>query len=1436
MRSKQSRSRRGLARRKLQRSTLAARRESGLQVESLECRQLLAGDDVLVDPMPAELEEGRVSGYKWQDTNGDGVWNDDEAGLGGVTIYFDANQNRRHDRDEPYTITNDDGSYELLLEAGQEGVIREVVPSGYVQTYPNGSDWDEPFPDGENRVDPPMIEVPFVQPGDAYDLGVSITIEPVCIRPHEIDVVSSDPSVVTIENQSGVQLNGCGGETSHFEITIMAEASVPAFEILFVDGDSVLGSIPVILQDIPPGGFEDGHFVVVDPGLSLDGLNFGNQPIDVESGGVSGRVWNDANGNGEQDGREAGMPGVTVYADLNQNGVFDRREPSTITERDIPETDFDEAGLYNLSGLPDGEIQIRQIVPRNYRQTSPGASGDVIASQTAPMNPGVAFDMALTAAGVSEDEDGTSTGTVDITVTWPDSCGTLIEEATSHVVVGNHLVVELSGHQVGDACAEVISPQTTTVNVGSIEPGDYHVVAVLNEDLRDGQTDVPTLTTVGEIVLGTAGYHVVSIQDGGFVDGVNFGNQSTLRPGSISGTKWLDENGNGQRDDGEVGLGGVTIYLDMNFNGVMDPNEPSTVTQEEDDTTRFEEVGRYRFDDVEPGVYSVAEVVPEGYYQTFPNWGWDIEPWLVDGWREDFVVDETGQLLPPPGRASTHVVHVESGQAVDGIDFGNQVAVPGSISGMKWLDVDGNGAQGENEPGLGGVTIYLDLNFDGQLSDAEPSTVTAEDGSYSFADLEPGRYAINEVVPEGFRQTYPLDVFWPEFDPDIGIPWFPESQHYVWLEPGQQLEGLDFGNQELVPGSISGTKWLDANGNSQRDEGESGVAGVTIYLDLNYNAEFDADEPSVVTASDNPDTPEIDETGTYRFDDVAIGSYSVREVVPEGFVQTFPSPFILWADGVWGPEGQLIEPRLPIDEGHYVSVGSGANLEGIDFGNQELAPSSISGTKWLDANGNGTREADEPGVGGVTIYLDLNGNQTLDEDEPTQRTADDGSYRFDDLTPGWYVVDEVVPEGYEQTFPSDIHWPIIEPWLVDDFWLPPFGGGHSFWLGNGSQVEGIDFGNRPLPEPALVAGSVWFDSDMDGSRSDDEAGMEGIVVYADANGNGYRDASEPFTTTLADNPDTEANEAGDYQLAVRPGTYEIRQELPFGLMQTFPAPTGTDVIRQDVELLPEGRALEFSIVGIEYGPAQPGLGITVQVTWPDGCGAIDVDDSFGSLADDGSVIEFQIAGYQASDVCTLALETEVFTLWIDNAVPMDWIQLQGSLVESLSNGELVLSAFVHAEVGLNRVDGHQVTVASGDAVTGLDFGNSEEILPPGPTEETADLDGNGTVDPRDIDALAAAIRNPGLEDRSAHDLTGDGLLDDRDLKYLVENLLQTQFGDADMNGHFDSSDLVKVFALGEYEDDTEQNSHWESGDWNGDGEFDSSDLVIAFQSGKYEAE
>ncbi|MEZ6118753.1 MAG: hypothetical protein R3C28_19605 [Pirellulaceae bacterium] len=113
-----------------------------------------------------------------------------------------------------------------------------------------------------------------------------------------------------------------------------------------------------------------------------------------------------------------------------------------------------------------------------------------------------------------------------------------------------------------------------------------------------------------------------------------------------------------------------------------------------------------------------------------------------------------------------------------------------------------------------------------------------------------------------------------------------------------------------------------------------------------------------------------------------------------------------------------------------------------------------------------------------------------------------------------------------------------------------------------------------------------------------------------------------------------------------------------------------------------------------------------------------------------------------------------------------------------------------------------------------------------------DFNRNEELDVEDVQLLMNDIQTPINVPR--FDLDGDKELTPLDLRFWVHDLRRTYFGDANLDGEFNSADLVNIFAAGEYEDAIEGNSTWATGDWSGNGEFDSADLVLAFQDGGYE--
>lgn len=109
-----------------------------------------------------------------------------------------------------------------------------------------------------------------------------------------------------------------------------------------------------------------------------------------------------------------------------------------------------------------------------------------------------------------------------------------------------------------------------------------------------------------------------------------------------------------------------------------------------------------------------------------------------------------------------------------------------------------------------------------------------------------------------------------------------------------------------------------------------------------------------------------------------------------------------------------------------------------------------------------------------------------------------------------------------------------------------------------------------------------------------------------------------------------------------------------------------------------------------------------------------------------------------------------------------------------------------------------------------------------------DFNGNGVLDSRDIDLLTDDVHDPSL------DVTGDGVVNEDDRVFWVEDLKHTWFGDADLDGEFNSHDFIIMLQGGEYFDDVPMNSTWAEGDFNGDGDFDPFDFVFVFQLGGYE--
>ncbi|MEZ6120404.1 MAG: FG-GAP-like repeat-containing protein [Pirellulaceae bacterium] len=118
---------------------------------------------------------------------------------------------------------------------------------------------------------------------------------------------------------------------------------------------------------------------------------------------------------------------------------------------------------------------------------------------------------------------------------------------------------------------------------------------------------------------------------------------------------------------------------------------------------------------------------------------------------------------------------------------------------------------------------------------------------------------------------------------------------------------------------------------------------------------------------------------------------------------------------------------------------------------------------------------------------------------------------------------------------------------------------------------------------------------------------------------------------------------------------------------------------------------------------------------------------------------------------------------------------------------------------------------------------------------SGDVNQDGSINIEDIDLICAAVydspSNPDELDRM--DLNRDQQITATDVDILLSDILNTVAGDVNLDGKFDSADLVQIFQASEYEDNVTGNSKWSEGDWNCDGDFSTADLVYVFQKGTY---
>lgn len=456
-------------------------------------------------------------------------------------------------------------------------------------------------------------------------------------------------------------------------------------------------------------------------------------------------------------------------------------------------------------------------------------------------------------------------------------------------------------------------------------------------------SDVATLQ-VSTLALGSHTITAVYGGDGNFTGSTSNPVTETVNPApsSISGTVTNDLTGNGFSSD-DTALAGWTVNLYLN--GATTPIATAVTATG----------GTYSFANLAPGSYSVQEVLKAGWTET--------------------------------GGSAGYSLTAISGNSFSGVNFDNFQNV--TLGGTVYKDLTGNGFSSDDTP-MSGVTVDLFVN--GGTTPVATAT-SASNGTYSFANLGPGSYSVQEVVPAGYTLTGGMN----------GYSLTPNS--------GQSVSTDNFDNY-LTPvppppppptGSISGYVFCDDNLDGIFDlttwdgnvVSESGEAGATVTLTGTTTA----------GASVNLTTTSVT-GGYYTFGGLSAGTYTVsltgfspnhQAELSHGSVNPTYSTKVTLAAGqaLTGPA-----------EGQYGAAGT---TSGLDFA--EIAPGGLEGFVWDDTNNDGNIDYNEAGIVNVTIQLNgvtYNGVKV----SQTTVTDNDGEYVFTNLQPGSYTLTEVTPGGF----------------------------------------------------------------------------------------------------------------------------------------------------------------------------------------------------------------------------------------------------------------------------------------------------------------------------------------------------------------------------------------------------------------------------------------
>lgn len=333
-------------------------------------------------------------------------------------------------------------------------------------------------------------------------------------------------------------------------------------------------------------------------------------------------------------------------------------------------------------------------------------------------------------------------------------------------------------------------------------------------------------------------------------------------------------------------------------------------------------------------------------------------------------------------------VRLRGSGAIDDIVFARDCAA--WIGDLVWNDLDRDGIQDQDEPGLEGVRVLLGNHLGTEIG----STVSDSEGAYIFEDLCEGTYQVRVDLSSLRRDLLASDC-------DVGQDDRIDSDcpPATVLLPSRTASNtsVDFGYNAPCSGSIGNFLWHDQNENGIQDFDEPGLVGVKIDL---------FDDLGVLIESKETGT-----NGVFSFDGLCQGTYRLE--VDES---TLPLNFEVGACDVGGDDN-VDSDCSPID---IVLPTDFTDDTSVDFGYTSPFVGSIGDFVFLDFDCDGLQDLDgfqaaaDAGLASVGLILRDNMNvvvQTTNSGNGVPNlhgylgTNEIGRYRFTGLPSGVYFVE-----------------------------------------------------------------------------------------------------------------------------------------------------------------------------------------------------------------------------------------------------------------------------------------------------------------------------------------------------------------------------------------------------------------------------------------------